>query len=143
MLFPDVNVVVYAFRPSDSERAAAVRTWLLDRLDRGEQMGVSELVLSAFVRIATNGRIFNEPATPASALAFADSLLAHPRVSVVRGRDRHWPFFRELLLQNKLRGNDVPDAYLAALCLEAGATMATTDRGFRRFDGLRMVDPLA
>ena len=61
----------------------------------------------------------------------------------VRAGERHWPNFRGLVEQHGLRGNDIPDAYLAALALEQGATWVTTDRGFARYEGLRLLDPLA
>lgn len=63
--------------------------------------------------------------------------------SVVRLGARHWPIFSELVTTHRLRGNDVPDAHLAAISMEAGAHLATLDPGFRRFDGLRVKDPLA
>jgi predicted nucleic acid-binding protein len=49
---------------------------------------------------------------------------------------------RDLVTSQRLRGSDVPDAYLASVAMEQGATMVTLDRGFRRFEGLRVLDPL-
>jgi predicted nucleic acid-binding protein len=60
----------------------------------------------------------------------------------VRPGERHWGIFHDLVSQHGLRGNDIPDAYLAALALEQGATWVTTDRGFARYEGLRLLDPL-
>lgn len=142
MLFLDVNVLVHTFRPRDTADGAAVRDWLMQHLAGHERLGITEHVLSAMVRIVTNARIFNEPAAPLDAVAFADSLLAAPNVAVLRPQDRHWAVFRELVTEHRLRGNDVPNAYLAALALENGATMVTRDRGFRRFAQLRTIDPL-
>ncbi|MBK5247861.1 MAG: PIN domain-containing protein [Actinomycetales bacterium] len=142
MLLLDVNVVLHAYRPDDSARAAAVKAWLSPRLVGHERVGVSELVLSSMIRIATSGRIYTEPAPPAHAVAFADALLAAPAASVVRSGPRHWAIFGDLVSSQRLRGNDVPDAYLAALALEQGATLVTLDRGFARFDGLKTLDPL-
>jgi hypothetical protein len=67
----------------------------------------------------------------------------HRQPSSSDRRASHWSIFRDLVASHRLRGNDVPDAYLAAIALEAGATMATLDRGFARFAGLRLADPLA
>lgn len=143
MLFVDVNVVVAAFRPGDVTAGSRVREWLLEHLAGYQRVGVSELVLSSMLRIVTNPRVFNEPAAPSSALGFADALMAAPAVLRIRPDQHHWDLFRRLVLQYRLRANDIPDAYLAAMAFENGATMVTSDRGFARFDGLRVVDPRA
>ena len=115
----------------------ALRRYLEDEA----RSGVAELVLSAMVRVVTNGRIFNEPATPGDAVDFADTVLSSPNVAVLRPQDRHWAIFRDLVHEHRLRGNDIPDAYLAALALERGASMVTCDRGFRRLAPSRTIDP--
>jgi toxin-antitoxin system PIN domain toxin len=140
MLFLDVNVCLYAFRPGTSEVATQVAGWVSRHLTGYERLGVSEFVLSSVIRVATHPRIFTTPAAPAEAARFAEALLHAPAVTVVRPGPDHWSVFRELVTTHRLRGNDVPDAYLAALAIEAGASMVTLDRGFRRFD-LRTVDP--
>ncbi len=143
MLLPDVNICVHAIAPYTSDEAGQVRDWLDRALAGHETVGFSELVLSSMIRIATNPRVFVRPATPRQAVDFAEALLAAPAAVVVRPGPRHWQVFSGLVTSNRLRGNDVPDAYLAGIAMEAGAHLATLDRGFRRFDGLRTVDPLA
>jgi len=54
----------------------------------------------------------------------------------------HWPLFMECLEMISAKGNDVPDAYHAALAMEWGCDWVTTDKGFRRFKGLRVRHPL-
>jgi toxin-antitoxin system PIN domain toxin len=142
VLLLDVNVCLAAMRPDASEDAGRVHTWLEDTLNGGEQVGLTELVLSAAVRVSTHHRIFRSPSSPIDAIAFTDALLAAPASVVVRPGARHWPIFRELVTDHRLRGNEVPDGYLAAVALEAGATFVTRDRGFARFTGLRLTDPL-
>jgi toxin-antitoxin system PIN domain toxin len=142
VLFPDVNVCLEAMRPDASTEASRVRDWLEDALNGHEQVGLSELVMSAVVRISTHPRIFRSPSSPADAIAFTDALLAAPAAVVVRPGARHWAIFRDLVAEHRLRGNDVPDGYLAAFAMEAGATFVTRDRGFARFAGLRLADPL-
>lgn len=141
MLFPDVNICLAAMRPDASPQAERVRLWLADRLNGHEQVGFSELVLSSMMRIATNHRVFREPSTPAQAIEFADALLSAPAATAVRPGARHWRIFGDLVTSHRLRANDVPDAYLASLAMEAGATFVTLDRGFARFVGLRRLDP--
>jgi toxin-antitoxin system PIN domain toxin len=143
MIVPDVNVLVLAMRPDASDSGPEVRTWLQARLAGHEQVGVPEQVLASVVRLVTNPRIFAEPSTPGQAIEFADAVLEAPASVAVRPGARHWALFSGLVTSHRLRDNDVPDAYLAAVVMEAGAHLATLDRGFRRFDGLRTMDPLA
>ena len=140
MLFLDVNVLVGAQRNDDAPHSATMRHWLEDALAGHRPVGVSELALSAMVRICTHPRVFQQPSTPAEAIAFAQALLEAPRAAVVRPGPRHWSIFRDLVTTHRLRGNDVPDAYYAALAREHGATMVTADRGLQRF-GLPLLDP--
>jgi toxin-antitoxin system PIN domain toxin len=141
VLLADVNVFIYAHRP-ESPRAQAHRTWLQDALAGPEPFGVSELVLSAFLRIVTNHRVYSEPTPPSVALSFCATVLDSPSALSVRPGARHWDIFSSLCSSVAARGNVVPDAYLAALALEQGATWVTTDHGFGRFPGLRWRTPL-
>ena len=143
MLFPDVNVLLHAYRSDDSPENLALHDWLAAALTGPTPVAVSEAVLSSVVRIATHSRVFKDPAPPSGALGFCDAVLAAPSARVVRPGSRHWAHFRTLVSDLRLRGNDVPDAYLAALALEHGATFVTRDRGFARFGTLRILDPLS
>lgn len=142
MLFLDVNVCLYAFRPTVSGRSAAVSSWLENRLNGPERLVVSESVLASMVRIATHPKVFEVPARPADALAFVEALRSAPRVGVVRPGPGTWALFSSYVRDLRLVGGDVADAYLAATAVDAGAVMVTSDRGFTRFPGLRTVDPL-
>ena len=108
-----------------------------------EPVGVSELVLSGFVRVVTHPRVFDPPDTIEAALAFADAVRSQPGAVPVAPGDRHWTIFANLCRASAARGNLVPDAYLAALAIENGAEFITTDRDFSRFPGLRWRHPLA
>ena len=136
MLLADVNVFVYAHRP-ESPRSEAVREWLGTALDGEEPFGVSELVLSGFLRIVTNHRVYREPTPPHTALAFCEAVRTAPAAVPLRPGPRHWSLFSSLCGVVGARGNVVPDAFHAALAIENGATWITTDRGFARFPGLR------
>lgn len=143
MLLLDVNTCLYAYRPGQSEAARKVSGWLTPRLVGHERIAVSESVLASVIRIATHPRIYQTPSAPGDVLRFAESLLAAPATQLVRPGADHGPLFTELVAEHRLRGNDVPDASLAAHCLELGASLVTLDRGFSRFAGLRTVSPLA
>ena len=141
MLLPDVNVCLYAIR-EDSPDHEAYRSWLTDALNGDEPVGISELVLSGVVRIITNHRIFREPSTTQQALDACGELRSGPVTVPLQPGKRHWEIFDSLCRQTNAKANGVPDAYHAALAIENGATLITTDRGFARFPGLRWRHPL-
>lgn len=137
----DVNVLVYAHRP-DAPEHDAVRQWLEDARRGREPLGLAGSVLSGFLRVVTHPRVFKEPTPIAVALEMVEALRSSPAAVPVEPGDRHWSLFIELCEQVGARGNVVPDAYLAALAIEQGATWVSADRGFRRFPGLRFRHPL-
>jgi uncharacterized protein len=141
MVLPDVNVLVYAHR-EDALHHAACRGWLEGVVNGDESYGLSELVLSGFVRVATHPKVFTRPSSLADALEFIEQLRGRPNcVPVTPGR-RHWDIFRALCVAAGAKGNLVPDAYLAAMAIEAGCEWITTDRDFSRFKGLRWRHPV-
>ena len=107
-----------------------------------EPIGLSELVLSGFVRVATHPRVFSPPAPTARALEFADALRAQPNAVILSPGVRHWEIFERLCIDASAKGNLVADAYLAAMAIESGCEWVTTDRDFSRFKGLRWRNPL-
>lgn len=141
MLIADVNVFVYAHRPEAPDHPRYL-TWLQQALLGPEPLGVSDAVLASFMRITTHHRVFVEPTPSRVALDFCDAVRGATAAIVVQPGPDHWPLFSELVLTSSARGNLVPDAYLAALALEQGATFVTTDTGFARFPGLRRAHPL-
>ena len=142
MIVPDVNVLIYAYR-EDAEEHRAYREWLEGLVNGGTAYGMSELVLSSFVRVVTNGRIFEKPTKPSEALAISAKLLEPLQCVPVRPGPRHWEIFDGLCRRYAVTGNLVADAYLAATVMEAGCDLATADRDFARFEGLRWHHPLA
>jgi toxin-antitoxin system PIN domain toxin len=141
MILCDVNVFVYAANTS-APHHDELRNWCTDLGRSSEAFGLSELVLSSFVRIATNPRIIPIPLTTDQAIAVANDLRARPNCVIISPGPRHWAIFTELCRKVNAKGNHVPDAYLAALAIESGSEWITTDRGFARFPGLRWRHPL-
>jgi uncharacterized protein len=137
----DVNVLVYAFR-ADAKRHAEYRAWLVDRLSGDESYAVSDLVLSGFLRVTTHPRALQPPSRLEEALAFAEIVRSRPHAVAITPGSRHWSIFRRLCEAGAVRGNLVPDAYLAALAIESGCEWVTTDRDYARFPGLRWRHPL-
>ena len=141
MVLPDVNVLVYANR-EDTAHHATCRGWLEGVINGNESYGLSELVLSGFLRVTTHPKVFTRPSSLADALEFTEQLRGRPNcVPVAPGR-RHWDIFRELCVAAGAKGNLVPDAYLAAMAIESGCEWITTDRDFSRFKGLRWRHPV-
>ncbi|GIL05563.1 MAG: ribonuclease VapC43 [Betaproteobacteria bacterium] len=141
MVLPDVNVLVYAHR-EDTEHHVPCRRWLEATINGEERYGVSELVLSGFIRVVTHPKVFAAPSTLAQALEFAEQLREQPNAMLIEPGERHWTIFRRLCTEAKVKGNLVPDAYFAALAIEGGCEWITTDRDFSRFAGLRWRSPL-
>jgi uncharacterized protein len=137
----DVNVLVYAHR-EDTEDHERYRGWLEQARTGDEPLGVSSFVLSGFVRVVTHPKVFREPTPTAVALAFADAVSASPSALALAPGPRHWDIFKRLCTDHDVRGNLVPDAFLAALAIEAGGTWYSADRGFARFPTLRWRHPL-
>jgi toxin-antitoxin system PIN domain toxin len=141
MLLPDVNILVYAHRPESPDHAR-YRAWLTELVNGPSAFAVSELVLSGFVRVVTNPRIFRTPTPVRRALEFTELVVGRPNCTVVRPGPRHYRLFADLCRVIDARGNDVADAYHAAIAIESGSELVTTDRGFARFPKLRWRHPL-
>ncbi len=119
------------------------RDWLDATFATAEVVGLSDLVLSGFIRVVTNPRVLMAPITAREALDVVDALRGHPNVAILRPGARHWQIFRGLCIAANAKGNLVADAFHAALAIESGAEFITTDRDFSRFPGLRWRHPLA
>jgi len=137
-----VNVLVYAHREESADHLA-YRQWLEDLIGSDEAYGMSDIVLSGFLRIVTHPSIFVPPSSVSAALSFAEDVRSPPNCVPIHPGPRHWGIFSQLVHSAEARGNLVPDAYLAALAIESGSEWITADRDFSRFPGLRWRHPLA
>ena len=140
MVCVDVNVLVQACLQI-SPRHHEARAWLLANRVLPEGLGLFSVVVSGFLRVATDRRVFSEPLDAAVAIAFIDSLTASPAVSILDSGPRHWDLFRQMVLDHRPSSQDMTDVYLAAAALEIGATWVSFDLGFARFKGLRWLNP--
>lgn len=142
MLGPDVNVLIDLVHRG-ATRHSAVRTWWETAVQSTETVIVPDFVATSFVRIVTDQRILPRPLSSDEAFDVVDRLVESPRVVLVPGSAAVWSRFRDLTTGLGLTGSDVRDASLAAVALHMNATVVTADRGFRRFPGLRVIDPAA
>ena len=142
MTLVDANLLLYAY-DSDSPQHASARSWLTAELSSGRPVRLALMTLLAFVRIATDRRVFMHPLSPVEACALIESWLEQPNVQLLQPGPRTWQLLRRTSEQGQARGAMVMDAHLAALALEHGARIATTDRDFTRFPGLESLNPIA
>jgi toxin-antitoxin system PIN domain toxin len=144
MMLVDTNLLVYATFADAPEHARA-RTWLEERLAEGEgTVALCWPVVYAFLRLITSARVFGPDAvTVREGRAVTVGYLEQPAVRVVAPGSGHAAIAAELAQTPGLRSDDVPDIEIAALAIEHGLVLASHDSGFRRFSGLRFVDPLS
>lgn len=132
---------MYAFH-EDAPEHPPYRDWLDGLVNSDETYAVSDHVLSGFLRIVTHPSVFDRPSPLDRALGFAAALRQRSNAVRVAPGGRHWEVFVRLCREGDARGNLIPDAFVAALALEAGCELITADRGFARFPGLRWRHPL-
>lgn len=138
----DANLLLFAVHETSPFHKAA-RSWLTEQLNGGRRVGLPWQSLAAFLRIATHPRAFERPLAPADAWARVKDWLATTPAWIPTAGPRHAGILGELIVRHDIRGNLVPDAQLAALALEHGLTVASTDTDFARFTEVRWENPLA
>jgi len=138
----DLNLLLYAVN-SDSVLHRQAKTWLEEVLSGDEPIAIPWVVLLGFLRIATNSHIFPNPLEVTQALGIVDGWLAQPNVQLLSPKMRHWLILRSLLIETGTAGNLTTDAHLAALAIENGAELCSTDRDFFRFSRLKWTNPIA
>jgi toxin-antitoxin system PIN domain toxin len=141
MILLDVNLLLYAVN-DDLPQSPRARAWLEEVLSGSRRVGLPWVVILAFLRLTTNPRVFEHPLTIERASAYIDEWLALPVVRPVIPGHGHWMILSNLLAVSGAGGNLTTDAHLAALALEQGYTLYSTDSDFKRFSGLRHVNPL-
>jgi toxin-antitoxin system PIN domain toxin len=142
LILVDANLLLYAYHPKAGQHQAS-RAWLEATLSGSQLVRFAWLTLWAFLRISTNRRVFERPLSASEAEVAISSWLAQPATGILEPGERHWEILRTLMSEGQTTGPLVMDAVLAALAMEHGATLHTTDRDFSRFPGLRWKNPLA
>jgi toxin-antitoxin system PIN domain toxin len=137
----DANLLLYAYHPR-AEQHERSRTWLENVLSGSDLVRFAWVTLWAFMRIATTPRVFERPLSATEAEAAISSWLAQPAAGIIEPGERHWSILCGVVRQGQAAGPMVMDAVLAAIALEHGAILCTTDRDFSRFAGLRWSNPL-
>lgn len=141
MILVDANLLLYAYDASSPEHEVA-RRWWEGRLSEPQPVRLAWVTVLAFLRISTHPRVFESPLDLEEASAHVAAWLHQPMLGLLEPGARHWEILERLLREARASGNLVTDAHLAALAVEHGATLYTTDRDFARFEGLRWSNPL-
>ena len=141
MKLVDANLLLYA-TDERSPRHKSARAWLDSLLSGDEAVAFAWAVVLAFLRLATNPRIFEQPLSAERALDVVQGWMDHPCATIVHPGERQLTLVRQLLRPLGTAGNLVIDAHLAALAIEHGAELDSCDADFSRFSGLRWVNPL-
>lgn len=137
----DANLLLYARNSADPRHPLAVQV-VEDALNGPRRVGLPWQTLTAFLRIATHPRVFPEPLTAAAAADQVAEWLDAPSAWVPVPTPRHDEVFLQLVRDLRITGPLVSDAHLAALAIEHGVAIWSTDADFARFDGLTWTDPL-
>lgn len=142
MILVDANLLLYAYHPRATQHRQS-RAWLEEVLSGPDPVRFAWLTLWAFYRISTNSRVFEQPLSATEAETVISSWLGQPAAGILDPGERHWDILRGLVREGQVAGPLVMDAVLAAIALEHGATVCTTDRDFARFPRLKWINPLA
>jgi hypothetical protein len=142
MKLVDLNLLLYAVN-RDSARHQRAKAWLERVLGGEESIALPWVVLLGFLRLATSPHIFTRPISVDQAMAVVDGWLDQPPVVALNPGEEHWRIMRDLLGDAGSAGNLTTDAHLAALAIENGAELCSTDGDFARFAQLRWINPIA
>jgi toxin-antitoxin system PIN domain toxin len=140
LILLDANLLIYAYEPESRQHEAA-RIWLEGVLNGPAKVGVPWPTLLGFVRLMGNSNVVRRPIPLHRAWARAESWLAQPQTWIPLPTDRHRQIIAGLL-EGESRPNLANDAHLAALAIEHGLTVCSTDGDFARFQGVRWENPL-
>jgi toxin-antitoxin system PIN domain toxin len=137
----DANLLLYAVHRG-AEQHEAAREWLTEQLNGSRRVGLPWSSLGAFLRISTHQRAFPRPLSPAIAWERVSDWLAAPVAWIPEPGPEHPRILGDLISRHDVRGSLVPDAMLAALAIEHGLKLCSTDTDFARFNELRWENPL-
>jgi toxin-antitoxin system PIN domain toxin len=138
----DANLLLYAVDERSSHNAAAAG-WLQEVLNGDRRVAIPWHTIGAFLRISTHPRVTANPLSAHEAWMYVQSWLDTDTVWIPPATERTAAVLRRLVARHEVTGNLVPDAQLAALAIEHGLVLMSTDTDFARFDELKWQNPLS
>lgn len=141
MIIIDVNLLIYAVN-EDAPSHQKAKLWLESAVSGTETVGLPWIVLLAFLRLTTRSGVFQKPLRVEAAFEIVNSWLEQAPVTAPEPTTHHLRTLRDLVLPLGTGGNLTSDAHLAALAIEHGAELCSTDNDFARFGRLRWRNPL-
>lgn len=141
MILCDANILIYAHNEA-SEKHLDAKIWLEEKLQGSDILCFSWQTITAFLRILTNSRLFSNPLSLAQAFEIVEQWLSRPNAIILEPTENFPALLQKVATDGQATGTLLMDAFLAALAIEHGATLATTDRDFRRFEGLKTEYPI-
>jgi len=142
VILVDANLLIYAY-DSASPFHEKARVWVEEVFSGSEPVKLAWITILAFLRISTAARAFAQPLKPAAAARVVHSWLELPQIGIIDPGEDFWEIYQTLIAEAQARGPLMTDAFLAALALEYGAFLCSSDEDFRRFGKLRFRNPLA
>ncbi len=141
MMLLDVNVLIYAYNDGspDHHRWSC---WLAEVLEGHESFGITSHVFASFIRIVMDERLFTHPSRFYGAYEFIEILKSDDKFVLVQEGSRHWNVFTSLCRILRIKSQQIPDTYLAAIAIEQGHELITADKGFKKYPGLKFRNPL-
>ncbi len=142
MIVLDANILLYAYDAASPQHIKA-RAWIEEAFSSGTPIGLPWHTIGAFLRVVTNLKLPGQRFTLPEGAQIVDRWLDQPNVIPLSPGDHYRPLFRQTMIAGQARGPLLSDAQLAALTIEFGGILHTTDRDFARFPGLRWLNPLS
>ncbi len=141
MIVVDVNLLLYAYDSASPQHEYA-KSWWEQQLSSADLVALPWMTILGFLRITTNSRIFDQPFSIQESMDHVESWIDRKSVKILHPTERHWDVLQQLLAKTNGVANHVPDAHLAALAIEHGALLCSTDQDFARYAELSWVNPL-
>ncbi|MDQ3634486.1 MAG: PIN domain-containing protein [Acidobacteriota bacterium] len=143
MILIDNNILLYAFVDEGKPENEKALRWLESALlDKYNPLVISPVSILGFIRVATNEKVFNPPLPIKTAEKIVLDLLSHPNVRLLTFSTNHFAELFNFIKDKKLTSRTTTDAHLAVLAQTVGATVATNDKDFKNFKGIRWFNPL-
>jgi hypothetical protein len=142
MILIDTNLLLYANAAGTKEHEPT-RRWFDEQFRRGLRIGLPWHSLLGFVRLASNPRVHSRAASVEEAWRHIRGWLSAENVWIPQPTERHAAVIDEILASTRVGTQDVMDVHLAALAIEHGLVLCSSDRDFARYPSLRWFNPLA